>query len=177
MKQKLFLSCILGLGLFVSGCGDDDDGFRPVEQPTGELDVDWQSVENQRITDMIDNDTCDMPFQFEVDAAGKFKAGPCTSGGSDVKSGQITSAELTELDRLATAVLASDVSVQNCIEEGTIVGSSTALQLDNGQAYKVYRHDPLELCYRGEREISQALHQHASKLSEKYYPKRQAEAR
>jgi hypothetical protein len=178
MRSKLLLlSVILSSGFYV-GCSDDDDPAPPsplpvvpTPGPVDPLGPDWTAVLNERFSDAVDLNECDMPFVFEVEDSGEFRAGPCTEGGSDVKEGKINAVELVRLDRLATAVANNNLRNRECEDTVAIAGSTTELALSNNRTREIYRHTPDELCYRGEKAEAKALHDYVSALSVKYYPK------
>jgi hypothetical protein len=179
LLRNLFfmILCVLTFGLV--GCGDDDsnDQATNVETPlssptpTPAPRQAWTHVHFYANTDMVTNEMCDQPFHLKVERDGDYRAGPCTRGGTDYKTGRISEEERMELDQRARAVAAQNLSDQTCTNSGAIAGSHTELVTPTRDLV-VYRNDPGKYCYRGTEAAAKDLHEYMYQLSALYYPTR-----
>jgi hypothetical protein len=169
--------CVLTFGLV--GCGDDDanDQVTNIEEPlnsptpTPAPQQAWSVVHLYSNTDMVTQDTCDQPFHLRIERDGDYRAGPCTSGGNDFKTGRITNEERMELDQRARAVAAQNLNDQTCTNSGAIAGSHVQLVTPTKNVV-VYRNDPGKYCYRGTEAAAKDLHEYLYQLQALYYPTR-----
>jgi hypothetical protein len=180
--MSLFVAVATAL-TFVSSCGKDDNNNNsdtgvattqssptPTPSPTP-VNLAWSYVYYEAVTDIIDAGQCDMPFKFKVDHDGAYRAGPCTAGENDFKTGKLTDDERMQLDQRARAVAAQSLKDKTCSGTGSIAGSFTQLKRHDN-LITVYRSDPEDTCYRGTQAAAQDLHYYLGSLSAKYYPKK-----
>ncbi len=179
LLRKLFFVFLSVLTLGLVGCGDGDSNGQannvqePFSSPTPTPSPRqaWIHVHFHANTDMVDPQTCDQPFRLKIERDGDYRAGPCTSGGSDYKTGRITNEERMELDQRARAVAAQNLSDQTCTAGAAIAGSRTELTTPT-RSVVVYRNDPDRYCYRGTEAAARDLHEYLYQLNSKYYPTR-----
>lgn len=176
-SQKNCLSLLVGILFCLNACGNSYGNNKAPDEQTGSpkggpQPESWKSIFNERVTDMVSPDQCDFPFRFRIDSVGNFKAGPCTTGGSDFKLGELTSNERAKLDTLASAVADNDLRTNHCSQGTAIAGSVTALTLQDTRKFEILRDYPDKFCFRGDRSEADELHRYVNQLSQKYYPSR-----
>ena len=180
--MSLFVATATALTL-ASACAKDENNATPetgvvttqstptpTPSPTPAAEP-WTYVYYEAVTDMIDPNQCDMPFKFKIERNGDFRAGPCTAGENDFKTGHLTTDERTQLDQRARAVAAQRLGDRTCTGTGSLVGSFTQLKRRDN-LITIYRSDPEDTCYRGTQATAQDLHYYVGSLSQKYYPKK-----
>lgn len=182
--KDISLIILVAAALPLASCGDDDSEEQPATEtplssptptpspgPSPTPQAVWNHVDQRVFTDMIDPNTCDMPFTIKIDADGDYRAGPCTEGGDDFTTGRISNEERMELDNRARAVAVQDLSEENCQAGAAIAGSETDLS-SRGRHATVFKDNPDKYCYRGTEASSKDLHYYLRSLTDKYYPSR-----
>jgi hypothetical protein len=161
--------CVLAALLLLPGCSDSDGGGSARAQPAVTPAAGWIDVYENRDCLPIG---CPGRGGMHFNTSGEILLGPAE--GPVTLAGQITGDELAGLTDAANRVAVQNLNTVLLCEYWDApedeVFSVLRLTLEDGSRFLVYQRDPASrsLCYRGERELVEALYGVTNPLVLKY---------
>ena len=139
---------------------------------SGNVSNDWIRLRQQATCEAMQDEYCLGRYGFTIRRDGTFQAGPSAQGRK--AEGRITPAELQELETLMASVSPDAPPGEVSCTTGGVPGVKDQVDVTftAGPALRIYDLGGSvgQLCYRGNRESAERLHQFLRKLLTQYYP-------